>query len=65
MTPKELKQWRKKHGYSQGRLAKALDVIPLTVSRWETGERGVPSFLHLALEQLAAAEKKRNPHEDR
>ena len=52
MTPKELKAWRKKNGYSQGRLAKALGVIPLTVSRWERGAREISSFLHLALNSL-------------
>ena len=52
MTPEELKAWRKKNGYSQGKLAKVLGVIPLTVSRWERGVREIPSFLHLTLECL-------------
>ena len=52
MKGDELKQWRKKTGYSQGQLAKALGVIPITISRWERGERQIPSFLHLALDQL-------------
>ena len=52
MTSKELKAWRKKNGYSQGKLAKVLGVIPLTVSRWERGVREIPSFLHLALKCL-------------
>jgi len=30
-------------------LARALGVIPLSVSRWERGDRLIPSFLHLAL----------------
>jgi len=50
MMPNVLKQWRKRTGYSQSELAKVLDVIPLTVSRWERGVREIPSFLHLALE---------------
>ena len=49
MTPQELKKWRKLNGYSQSQLAKALAVVPLTVSRWERGDREIPSFLHLAL----------------
>jgi len=49
MTSNDLKKWRKRNGYSQGKLAKALGVIPLTVSRWERGVREIPSFLHLAL----------------
>lgn len=52
MTPDELKQWRKTNGYSQGKLATALGVIPFTVSRWERGVRVIPSFLHLALRCL-------------
>lgn len=52
MTPEKLKIWRNKHGYSQGKLAKALKVIPLTISRWERGVREIPSFLHLALKWL-------------
>ena len=50
MTSKALRKWRKRNSYSQGKLAKALAVTPLTVSRWERGERKIPSFLHLALE---------------
>lgn len=50
MTPKELKAWRSRNGYSQSGLAEVLGVISLTVSRWELGVREIPSFLHLALE---------------
>jgi len=52
MTPKELKAWRKKNNYSQSRLAKALGVATLSVSRWERGTRKISSFLHLALKCL-------------
>ena len=52
MTSEALQAWRKKNKYSQSQLAKALDVIPLTVSRWERGVREIPSFLHLALKAL-------------
>lgn len=52
MTGSALKAWRKRNKYSQSQLAKALGVIPLTVSRWERGVREIPSFLHLALECL-------------
>ena len=52
MKAKELKQWREANGYSQGRLAKALSVDVMTVSRWERGVRGIPSFLRLALSYL-------------
>ena len=61
MTPDDLKVWRKEHGYTQDSLARALGVIKLTVSRWETGHRQIPSFLHLALDALECkgGEKKR------
>lgn len=53
MTPAELKKWREDHGYSQDRLAQALEVHVMTVSRWERGFREIPSFLHLALECIS------------
>ena len=39
-------------GLTQEDLARRLGVIRLTVARWETGSRSVPSFLSLALEAL-------------
>jgi transcriptional regulator with XRE-family HTH domain len=50
MTTKQLQAWRKKNGYSQSQLAKVLGVASLSISRWERGDRKIPSFLHLALE---------------
>ena len=52
MLPGDLKEWRYAHSYSQSQLAKALGVIKTTVSRWERGEREIPSFLHLALKSI-------------
>jgi transcriptional regulator with XRE-family HTH domain len=52
MTPKELKKWRERNGYSQSQLAEILSVDVMTVSRWERGVRSIPSFLHLTLECL-------------
>jgi len=52
MTPKELKQWREANGYSQSRLAEALSVHIMTVSRWERKAREIPPFLNLALNWL-------------
>ena len=54
MTSKDLKTWRAENGYSQSQLAKVPGVATITVSRWETGLREIPSFLHLALECLKA-----------
>jgi DNA-binding XRE family transcriptional regulator len=52
MLSEELKIWRIKNNYSQRQLAKALGVTNITISRWERGEREIPSFLHLALKPL-------------
>lgn len=52
MNSKELKSWRAAHRYSQAKLARALDVATMTVSRWETNLRAIPTFLHLALRCL-------------
>ena len=52
MTGQELKEWRRKWGVSQDKLSKALGIFRVSVSRWETGTRTIPSFLPLALEAL-------------
>jgi transcriptional regulator with XRE-family HTH domain len=52
MTGQELQEWRRKWGLSQEDLGRALGVIRVSVSRWETGARAIPSFLPLALEAL-------------
>jgi transcriptional regulator with XRE-family HTH domain len=57
MKPEDLQKWRHSHDYSQSQLAKALGVIPITISRWERGDREIPSFLYLALKCL----KKKGP----
>ncbi len=50
MTIDELKAWRKKNSFTQVKLAEKLGVTNICVSRWETGERKIPSFLSLALD---------------
>jgi transcriptional regulator with XRE-family HTH domain len=52
MTKDDLKKWRRRNSYSQTKLAKALGVAVMTVSRWETGLRSIPVFLNLALNWL-------------
>ena len=52
MTREDLKKWRRRNGYSQAKLAKALGVAMMTVSRWETGLRSIPVFLNLALKWI-------------
>ncbi len=55
MEPKELKEWRKRNGYSQNALAKILGVAPNTVARWEQGMRErIPPFLFLAVKWVEA-----------
>lgn len=68
MTKEELKKWRERNGYSQAKLAKALGVAVMTVSRWETGLRSIPVFLNLALnwlEQEGGKAKGRKPKQGR
>jgi len=67
MGPQDLIEWRRRNGYSQGSLAKALNVDVMTVSRWERGIRKeIPSFLHLALDALECqrkgVKKRKGPH---
>jgi transcriptional regulator with XRE-family HTH domain len=52
MKSQELKKWRKANGYNQRQLADVLGVATMTVSRWETKGRAIPSLLSLALEAL-------------
>jgi len=52
MTNNALRKWREINGYSQVRLAKALAVAVMTISRWERGVRAIPPFLGLALRCL-------------
>ena len=52
MTPDQLLAWRIRAGLSQVELAKLLGVHVITLSRWERWDRGIPPYLHLALEQL-------------
>ena len=49
MDADELKQWRKRTGYSQGKLAYLLEVDVMTISRWERSVMRIPSFLKWAL----------------
>lgn len=58
MTIKELKQWRENHKMTQQQLASLLGVFSVTVTRWETGVRKIPSFLHLALLGLEKSKMK-------
>jgi transcriptional regulator with XRE-family HTH domain len=52
MERDELKKWREVNGYSQGQLARILEVDVMTVSRWERGVMKIPSFLKWSLAYL-------------
>jgi transcriptional regulator with XRE-family HTH domain len=52
MNPEELIEWRKRRGLNQVDLADKLNVTKACISRWESGHRKIPAFLHLALECL-------------
>jgi transcriptional regulator with XRE-family HTH domain len=52
MERDELKKWREVNEYSQGQLARILEVDVMTVSRWERGIMKIPSFLKWALAYL-------------
>ncbi len=52
MEPEELKRRRENLGMTQQQLADLLGVNQMTVSRWERDERGIPPYLHLALQTI-------------
>jgi transcriptional regulator with XRE-family HTH domain len=52
MEADELKKKREALDMTQEELAAALTVHVMTVSRWERGERSIPSHLPLALETI-------------
>jgi len=56
-TSDDLKAWRARTGFSQGKLAQALGVHRESVSRWENGTREVPPCLGYALVGIEATAK--------
>ncbi|MFH0812848.1 MAG: helix-turn-helix transcriptional regulator [Pseudomonadota bacterium] len=58
MTKEELKQWRETNNLTQQQLADLLNVSQVTVARWETDARKIPSFLYLALIGLEKSKRK-------
>lgn len=59
MTPQELQDYRRRLRMSQPELARALDVHPMTISKWERGVMPIEhgTMLRLALERLAELRK--------
>jgi transcriptional regulator with XRE-family HTH domain len=54
-TPEGVRAWRKERGLSQIELAELLEVVPLTVLRWENGQVAIPRTVELALLYLSEA----------
>jgi len=52
MKPEDLTAWREKHGLTQSTLAELLSVTKTCISRWESGKRHIPAFLHITLKCL-------------
>lgn len=65
MEPAELIQWRQSRRLTLEELGRALGVTKGCLSRWESGERKIPPFLHLALRclELEGGDLKRKPGE--
>jgi transcriptional regulator with XRE-family HTH domain len=53
MTATQLQRLRKRLGWSQERLAEALGVHPMTVSKWERGAQPIPKMAATAIRCLA------------
>ncbi len=56
MTAKQFRQTRVRLGYTQARLAQALQLSRMTISRYEAGTWEVPLAVEMALDQLGAAQ---------
>lgn len=52
MDADALREWRKLRRINQRDLGDILGVSFVTIARWETGERAMPPYLHLALESV-------------
>jgi transcriptional regulator with XRE-family HTH domain len=54
MKGDELKQWRKRHGFSQEALALELDVARQTIAQWERLDQPLSRVIVLAIAALEA-----------
>jgi repressor LexA len=56
MTADQFRQIRRRLGYTQAKLAEALQLSRMTISRYEAGTWGVPLAVEMALDRLGAAQ---------
>lgn len=54
MTPAELKEARRSLGLTQQELAGVLGVHPISISKWELGEREIKRPIELAVRAIVA-----------
>jgi len=52
MKPGDLITWRKERNLTQAEFAVMLGVTNVCISRWESGKRKIPAFLHITLKCL-------------
>ena len=56
MTAKQFRQARVRLGYTQAKLAEALQLSRMTISRYEASTWEVPLSVEMALDQLGSAQ---------
>ena len=56
VTARQMKNLRARLDWSQERLAEALGVHPMTVSKWERGENAIPRLAELACKWIESQE---------
>jgi repressor LexA len=56
MTAIQFKQTRQRLGYTEGKLAEALQLSRMTISRYEAGTWEIPLAVEMALDRLGAAQ---------
>ncbi len=65
MKGQDLTEWRKRWGLTQIKLAQALGVDVMTISRWERGVQVPTPVLRLALEALEHRIMKEAKHKEK